>query len=83
MEEFHGDEGLAVFFADVVNRADVRMVERGSGLRFALEASERARVVADVFRKKFQRDVAVEAIVFGFVDDAHAAGTEAFENAVM
>jgi hypothetical protein len=27
VEKFHGDEGLAGFFADVVNRADVGMIQ--------------------------------------------------------
>ena len=83
LQELHRDEGLAVFFANVVNRADIRMIERGGGLRFALEAREGARVGADIFGKEFQRDAAMEAIVFGFVDDAHAAGAEAFGDAVV
>src|ERR1035438_3275902 len=41
VEEFHGDEGLAVLFADVVNGADIRMVEGGSGLRLALKTAPR------------------------------------------
>ena len=59
------------------------MIESGCGLRFALEAGEGAGVVADIFGEKFQRDVAMEAGVFGFVDDAHAAGAEAFEDAIV
>ena len=34
----HHQEVDAVLVADVVQRADVRMVQRGDGLRFALEA---------------------------------------------
>jgi hypothetical protein len=59
LQELHRDEGLAVFFAEVMNRTDIRMIKRGGGLRFALEARERARVVADTFGEEFQRDVAV------------------------
>ena len=83
LQEFHRNESLAILLADVVNRTDVRMIERGGGLRFALEAGERARIVADIFGEEFQSDVAVEAIVFGFVHNAHAAGAQAFENAVV
>ena len=83
LEEFHGDEGLAVCFANVVDGADVGMIECGGGLGFALEAGEGTGVVADIFGKKFQRYVPMKAIVFGFVDDAHAAGAEAFENAIV
>ncbi len=47
-EVFHGDEGLAVLLANVVDRTDVGVVERGGGLGFALEARKRLRVAGDV-----------------------------------
>ena len=37
-------------FADVVDGADVGMIERGGGLGFALEALESLRIVGDVRR---------------------------------
>jgi hypothetical protein len=52
-------------------------------LRFALEARERLRIFGDVFREELQGDEAAEASVFGFVDDAHAAATEFFHDAVV
>jgi hypothetical protein len=67
------DEGAAVGFADVVDSADVWMIEGGSGLGFALEAGESLRVGGDVFGEEFEGDEAMEAGVFGFVDNAHAA----------
>ena len=48
VEKFHGDEGLAVLFADVVNGADVGMVERGGGLGFALETGEGLGIAGDI-----------------------------------
>jgi hypothetical protein len=39
-------------FADVMNGADIRMVESGGGLGFALEAGEGLRVVGEIFREK-------------------------------
>jgi hypothetical protein len=83
VEKFHGDEGLAVLLANVVNGADVRMIERGGGLGFALETGEGLRVARDVLREKFQRDETAEARVLGFVDDTHAATTEFFDDAVV
>ena len=47
VQELHGDECLTVLLANVVDRADVRMVERGRGLRFALKAGQRLRVAGD------------------------------------
>src|SRR5215469_440151 len=37
LEEFHDDIGEAVFFADIVNRADVGMIQRRGGLGLAAE----------------------------------------------
>src|SRR5208282_5859010 len=38
VQQLHGDEWDATFFINVVNRADVRMIERRSGLGFAAES---------------------------------------------
>ncbi len=45
VQEFHDDESAAALFADVVNRADIGMIECGAGLGFALETLEGLRVV--------------------------------------
>ena len=78
VEKFHGDEGFAVGFADVVDRAEVGMVQGGGGLRFSLEAGEGLRVFRDVVRQEFQSDETVQSDILGLVDDAHASATEAF-----
>ena len=38
-QKLHGDEGLAVLLADVVDRTNIWMVECGCGLRFAFESA--------------------------------------------
>src|SRR5271169_2105956 len=40
----HGNESLPIFLADVIDRADVRMVQGGSSLRFTLEAAKGLRI---------------------------------------
>ena len=40
IQKFHDDEWVAVFFTDFINGADVRVIESGGGLRFALETFE-------------------------------------------
>ena len=37
IQELHGDEGTAAFFGDLINGADVGMIQRGSRTRFAPE----------------------------------------------
>jgi len=49
VEKFHGDEGATVFFTDVVDGADVRVIQRGCGAGFALEAFQ---VIADRVRDR-------------------------------
>jgi len=53
IEKFHGDEGFLVLLADIVDGANVGMIQGGSCLCFALETSEGLRVFRDVFRKEF------------------------------
>jgi hypothetical protein len=77
------DEGFAIVFADVVDGVDVEMIQRGGCLRFAFEAAEGLLVASHFVGKKFQRDEALQASVFGFVNYAHASGTEIFDDAVM
>jgi hypothetical protein len=52
VHEFHGDEGMAVLLADVVDGADVGMVERGGSFGFATEALERGGTLRSFRRKK-------------------------------
>jgi len=40
----------------IVNRADIRMVERGRGLRFALKAGQRLRVAGDFTGQELECD---------------------------
>ena len=37
---FHDNEGLPVVFADVINRADVGMIQGRGGMRLTLESGE-------------------------------------------
>ena len=83
VEILHGDEGLAVLLADVVNRADVGMIQGRRSLGLALEAGEGFRVLANFIGQELEGDKALEAGVFGLVDDAHPTTTEFFEYAVM
>ena len=81
--ERHRDEQLAVPFADVVHRGDVGVVEGAGGLRLAQKAGARVRVLRDRRRQKLERDLAMQALVFGKIDDAHPTGTDGCEDAVM
>jgi len=72
----------SVLDADIVEYADVRMVQRGNNTRFPFEAGAEIFAFGDVFGQNLDRDGAVEPAVAGFVHLAHAAGAERDENLV-
>jgi hypothetical protein len=65
----HGDERLAVLFADVVNSADVGMVQGRGRFGFAAETLQGLRILGQIAWKKFQGDETAKAGVFRFIDD--------------
>jgi len=48
LQQLHRDEGLVTGVLDVVNGADMRMVQGGSGPCMTLEAFQRLRVTGQV-----------------------------------
>ncbi len=55
-EELHRDEGMAILFANVVDRADIRMIEGGGGLRLASKSRQRLCISGHFVRQKLERD---------------------------
>jgi hypothetical protein len=82
-ETLHGNEGFAMFLADVINRADIRVIQRGCRLGFAAEPAEGLSIIGEVRREKLQGDEAVQARVLRFVHDTHASTAELLDDAVM
>jgi hypothetical protein len=73
---FHGDVWLAAGLADLVNGADVRVVEAGGRARFPQQPVARRLVRKPRGWQQLQGDVAVESIVMGTIDFTHSAGAE-------
>src|ERR1700674_253999 len=82
-QKLHGDERMPVLLANVVNRADVGMVQGGRGLGFALKAGKRLRITGNLLGQELEGDEAMQPRVFRFVDDAHAATSELLDDAVV
>ena len=59
--------------ADVMQRADVRVVQAGDGLRLALEPLLQIRVGGECLGQHLERHVPVERGIAGAVDLAHSA----------
>ena len=83
LEQLHRNERLAVLFADFVDGADVRMVQRGSSLRLTPKAFESCGSCAMSSGRNLSATDATEAVVFGFIDHTHPAAAEFFQDAVV
>ncbi len=81
--EFHGDKRLTVLLADLVDGADVGMVQRGGRARLSAKTLQSLRVLRHVIGKKFQRDKTTKRVILGFIDNPHAAATQLFDDSVV
>ena len=82
-QQLHGDEVLTVRFVDPVNRADVRMIERGRRKGFPLESFAGSRIILQFLRQELQSDMPMQLEVFRFVHHTHAAATEFLQDAIV
>ena len=83
VEELHGDERLAVLVADVVDGADIGMVEGGRGLGLTPETLQSLAVLGHSFGQEFQSHKAIEPGVLGLVDDTHPTAAQLLDNPVV
>ena len=75
VDEAHGDVGPPVVLAVVMDRDDVRVLDRRRGARFVQEALADARIAEPARRDDLQGHGPVEAELGGLVDDAHPPAT--------
>ena len=78
----HHDEIVILGGVDLVNRDDVRMIERRCRLRFLDEAAAAALIRDAIGGQHLDRDVAPQPWVPRAIDLAHAPGTDQTENVV-
>ena len=76
LQILHDEKFDAVLAADIVERADMRMVESGNALRLTLEAFPKHRIDSQRRRQDFDRDDTLESRVARLVDLAHPTGAE-------
>jgi predicted nucleotidyltransferase len=63
-------------FADVVQRADVRMIQRRDRARFAIEPLAQAGILGGAARQDLDRDGPIEPCITRAIDLAHPAGAD-------
>src|SRR5207247_184449 len=79
----HSDEEATLrSVSDLIDRADVRMVQRGRGFGFRNKSALRLFAAEQMRGKKLQRDKAVEPGIGRLIDDAHAPAAEGLKNEV-
>src|SRR5258708_39602940 len=74
---------LRVLLSDIVDRANVRVIESRGRLCLGLKSFERVAVVRQPVREEFQRNEAVKARVFGLVHHTHPSAAELLNNVVV
>jgi hypothetical protein len=82
IEQFHHRVGDGAVLAEIVDRDDVRVGQRGDGTRFGFEPSACDRIVRQRVGDDLDRDVALQSRIAGAVHLAHSAGTEQVEDFV-
>ncbi len=83
LQILHGDERSPVLLADVIDRADVRVVQRRGGPGLALKAAQGRGITGSSSETNFSDHRAVKPRVYGLVDHAHAAAAELLDDAVV
>ena len=79
----HHHEATSIFLVNVVNGADVGMVQHGGGARLTAKALQSQRIASDIIGKKLEGHKPAQAAVFGLVDQAHSSTAELADDAVM
>jgi hypothetical protein len=76
LHAFHRNERGAFMLREVMDRADVRVIQPRKRLRFAPEAPDSVRIVRQLFWKEFQGDRPAQTHVERLVHHPHAPHAE-------
>ena len=83
LQQLHGDEGSPIGLVNLVNGADVRMIQCRSGFGFALKTAECQRATGDFVGQELESYEAAELHILGLVDDTHRAGAEFLDDVIV
>ena len=72
-QQFHHDKLLAIMFFDLIDGADVGMVEGGGRAGLAQEARRNFRAALETIGQHLDGDAASQAQIFRFVNYSHSA----------
>src|SRR5271170_1104943 len=83
IQKLHGNERLSIFLPNVINRANVGMVQYRCSLCLSPKTAQGLRIFGHVVGQELERYKAIQARVFSLVHYAHAAATELLGDAVV
>src|SRR6266404_1587722 len=82
-QQFHRNEGLPLVLFDLVNRADVGMIQSRCCLRLTFKALERELIIGHPFRQKLERHMTAQFEIFRLEDHPHTAAPDDLEYAIV
>ena len=83
IQKFHGDERFSILLTDVIDRANVGMIQRRCCFCLAPEATENLGIIGYILGQELKSHKAVQACVLSLVDNTHAATAEFLNHAVV
>jgi hypothetical protein len=83
LEQLHDDEVLVLVLADVVDRADVRMIQSRGRLRLALKALDGHGIARQIGGEELQCHRSAKTRILGAVHDTHAAAAKVLDHLVV
>src|SRR6202161_4068723 len=82
-QQLHRNEGALFKFPDIVNRANVWVIQRRREARIALKTLDCLGITPNIAGKKLQRNLPAKTRVLRLVNDAHASACNNFEDGVV
>jgi hypothetical protein len=83
VQKLHGDERVAVLVVNLLDRADIRMIQCRSSFGFALKAAEDLRVFGYLVGQELEGNKPAKLQVLGLVHHAHPTAAELLDDAVV
>ncbi len=83
VHQLHDQEVATLLLCELVDRADVRVIQRRGRPRLPLEPRQRLGILGQGIGQELERHLPAEDQVLGLVDHAHAAAPELLEDLVV
>src|ERR1700722_3539732 len=83
VKKLHGDERFAVVFINLVDGADVWMIQSRGSLRLALKTGECLRVFGYLIGQELEGNKPAELHIFGLINHTHPSAAKLLNDAVV